>query len=47
MDEARAVNKIEANLSQEKIDLINDAHAKEVDYWKMAALRSKNEDERK
>ena len=44
MDEARAVNRIEANLPQEKIDFINDAHAKEVDYWKKAALGSKNED---
>ena len=44
MDEARAVNRIEASLPQEKIDFINDAHAKEVDYWKKAALGSKNED---
>ena len=44
MDEARAVNRIEANLPQEKIDFINDAHAKEVDYWKKAALGSKSED---
>ena len=28
MDEARAVNKIEANLPQEKIDFINHAQAK-------------------
>ena len=32
VNEARAVNKIEANLPQEKINFINDAHAKEVDY---------------
>ena len=47
MDEALEVNKIEANLPQEKIDFINDAHAKEVDYWKRATLGRKNEDERK
>ena len=47
MDEGRAVNKIEANLPEEKIDFINDAHVKEVDYWKRAALGSKNEDEKK
>ena len=29
------------------IDFINDAHSKEVDYWKRAAWGSKNEDERK
>ena len=32
MDETRAANKIEANLPQEKIGFIIDAHAKEVDY---------------
>ena len=31
MEEARAVNRIETNLPQEKIDFINDVHAKEVD----------------
>ena len=31
MEEARAVNRIETNLPQEKIDLISDVHAKEVD----------------
>ena len=29
-----------------KIDFINDAQAKEVDYWKRAALGSKNEDKK-
>ena len=47
MEEARVVNRIETNLSQEKIDFINAAYAEEVDYWKMAALLSKNEEERK
>ena len=47
MDETREANKIEAILPQEKIDFINDAHPKEVDYWKKAALGRKNEDERK
>ena len=46
MDEARAVNKIEENLPQEKIDFINDVHLKEVQYWKKIALDNKNEDER-
>ena len=47
MCEARVVNRIEANLPQEKIDFINAAHTEEVDYWKRAALGSKNEEERK
>ena len=47
MCEARVVNRIEANLPQEKIDFINAAYAEEVDYWKRAALGSKNEEERK
>ena len=47
MEEARAVNSIETNLSQEKIDFINAAYAEEVHYWKRAALESKNEEERK
>ena len=38
MEEARAVNRIEANLPQEKIDFINDVHAKEVNYCKRIAL---------
>ena len=47
MEEARVVNRIEANLPQEKIDFINAAYAEEVDYWKRTALGSKNEKERK
>ena len=35
------------NLPQEKIDFINDAHQKELQYWKNIALESKNEHERK
>ena len=34
MDEVRAMNKIEANLPQDKIDFINDAHQKELQHWK-------------
>ena len=44
MEEARAVNRTEANLTQEKIDFINTAYAEEVDYWKRNELESKNED---
>ena len=47
MDEVRAVNKIEVNLPEEKIDFINDAHKEELQYWKNIALVSKNEHERK
>ena len=47
MDEARAINKIEVNLRQEKIDFINDSHQKELQYWKSIALASKNEHETK
>ena len=47
MDEAWAVHKIEANLTQEKIDFINNTHAKKVDYWKRAALGGRGEDDRK
>ena len=47
MEEARVVNRTETSLSQEKIDFINAAYAEEVDYWKRAALGSKNEEERK
>ena len=47
MDEVRAVNKIEVNLPQEKIDFINDAHQKKFQYWKNIALASKNEHEKK
>ena len=47
MDEARAINKIEVNLPQEKIDFLNDSHQKELQYWKSIALVSKNEHETK
>ena len=38
MEEAQAVNRIEANFHQEKITFINDVHANEVDYWKKIVL---------
>ena len=47
MGEARAINKIEANLPQEKIYFINDTHLKDVQYWKKIALENRNEDERR
>ena len=47
MDKARAANRISVNLPQEKIDFINDAHQKELKYWRNTALESKNENERK
>ena len=47
MGEAQAVDRIEANLPQGKIDFINSAYAEEVHFWKRAALGSKNEEERK
>ena len=48
MEEPRAINKIETNLSKEKIEfIINVAYTEEVDYWKSAALEGKNEEERK
>ena len=47
MEEARAVNRTEANFPQEKIDFINDAHAKEVDYWKRITLEGRSKDEKK
>ena len=47
MEEAWAVNRIEANLPREKKDFINDVHAKEVDYWKRTALEGRSEDEKK
>ena len=34
-----AMNKIEVNLSQEKINFINDTHQKGLQYWKEAALK--------
>ena len=46
-DAVTAMNKIEPNLPQENIDFINDAHQKELQYWKKIALESKNEHERK
>ena len=47
MEEARAINKIKTNLSKGKIEFINAASTKKVDYWKRVALESKNEEERK
>ena len=41
MDVAQAVNKIAANLPQEKIDFINEAHSREVEYLKKFALDNK------
>ena len=40
MNEVRVMNKIEVNLSQEKIDFINDAYQKELKYWEKVALES-------
>ena len=40
MDKVRAMNEIEVNLSQEKIEFINGACQKELHYWKKAALES-------
>ena len=37
-DEVTVVNKIEVNLSQEKINFINDVYRKELHYWKKVAL---------
>ena len=47
MEEARAINKIETNLSKEKTEFINAAYTEKVDYWKRAALEGKNEEETK
>ena len=47
MDKVRAMNKIEVNLPQQKIDFINDTHQKEFNYWKQITLESKNENEKK
>ena len=47
MEEARAVNRIEVNLTQEKIDFLNASYTEEIDYWKRTALGSKNKEERK
>ena len=40
MDEVRARNKIEVEIHQQKVDFINDAYEKELQYWKRAALES-------
>ena len=40
MDEVRRMNKIEGNLSQEKIEFINDDYQKELLYWKKTPLES-------
>ena len=44
---AWAANRIEVNLTQEKIDFINDANHKQLQYWKNIVLAGKNENERK
>ena len=36
MDDARATNKIEAEILQEKVNFVNDGYGKELQYWKMA-----------
>ena len=40
MTGVRAMNKIEVNLSQEKIDFVNDTYQKELQYWKREALET-------
>ena len=47
MKKKKEINRIEANLPQEKIDFINDVHAKEVDYWERIALEDRSEDEKR
>ena len=47
MDKAHAVNKINVNLLQEKIDFTSHTHAKELEYWKKVALDNKGKDKRK
>ena len=47
MDEARAANRIEVNLPQEKRDFRNNSYQKELQYWKNIVLASKNESEKK
>ena len=48
MDEVRTIDKMEVNLSKEKIDFINDVYQKELYYWKKIALESDlTENERK
>ena len=44
---ARAANRIKVNLTQEMIDLIDDANHKQLQYWKNIALTGENENERK
>ena len=39
MEKARAANRTEVNLPQEKIDFINDAYQKELQYWKNIGIR--------
>ena len=40
MDKVRAISEMEVNLSQEKIEFLNDDDQKELHYWKKAALES-------
>ena len=40
MDEVSAMNKIEGDLSQEKIDFTNDMYQKELQNWKKVDLES-------
>ena len=40
MDEVRAMSKIEVDLSQKKIDFINDVYQKELQHGKKVALES-------
>ena len=47
MDKAPEGNKIAVNLPQEKIDFINEAHAKEIEYWKNVAFYNKNKEQRR
>ena len=48
MDEVRTIDKMEVNLSKEKINFINDVYQKELYYWKKIALESDlTENERK
>ena len=46
MGETQVVNKIVVNLPKEKIDFINQTHAKEIEYLKNVAFDNKNEEER-
>ena len=40
MDKVRALNKIEVDLSQEKIDFINNTYQNKLQHWKKVALES-------